>query len=59
VALEARQVVQQLRLLALLRLLELCDLARLVADGVDDRLRLLLARQALAAQVAAGVAPLA
>ena len=59
VPLEAREVVEQLRLLALLRLLELRDLAGLARDGVDDRLRLGLVRQPLPAEVAAGVAALA
>ena len=58
VPLEAREVVEQLRLLALLGLLELRDLAGLAGDRVDDRLRLVLRRQPLAAQVTAGVVAL-
>ena len=59
VPLEAREVVEELRLLTLLGLLELRDLAGLARHGVHDGLALLGRRQALAAQVAAGVAALA
>ena len=59
VPLQAREVVEQLRLLALLGLLELRDLAGPAGDRVDDRLRLRLRRQPLAAQVTAGVVALA
>jgi hypothetical protein len=44
VALEAREVVEELRLFALLLLLELRDLAGLAGDGLDDRPGLVLAR---------------
>jgi hypothetical protein len=53
VALERRQVVEEVRLLALLLLLELGDRAGLVARFGDDLLGLGRLLQALAAHVAA------
>src|SRR5205085_7763510 len=55
VALERGEVVEKLRLFALLLLLELRDLARLALDLADD-LRGLILRDPLAAEEAAGVA---
>src|ERR687891_349419 len=57
VALQRRQVVQELRALALLLLLELRDLAGLAGDRLDDRGGRGLGREPLAAQVAARVRP--
>ena len=53
--LQGGQVVEELRLLALLLLLQLRDLAGLARNRLDDRDRLRLCRQALAAEVAPGV----
>ena len=55
VALETREVVEQLRTLALLLLLQLGDLARLPRARVDDRLGVLCGRQPLSAQIPAAV----
>src|SRR3712207_4663071 len=57
VTLEGGQVVEKLRLLALLLLLELRDLALAAGARANDRLRLVLG-DPLAAQVAARVRPL-